>query len=148
MSESIQVFQFPSWIGFTVILVGLGFIALAAWMKSNDSAWKKVLIFGFIGLLAAGGIGPGVLLDRVILTKTQVTQRTGFWFAPNVRTFVISEMASVNVELRSGRKGRNKEIWLITMKSGDQIDFDPSDLWDRHRVEIEEHLQTHGVEVS
>ena len=148
MSESIQVFQFPGWIGFAVILVGLVFIALAAWMKAKDSAWKKVLIFGFIGLLAAGGIGPGVLLDRVILSATQITQRTGFWFAPNVRTFAISDMASFSVEERSGSKGRTKEIWLITMKSGDLVEFDPSDLWDRHRAEIEEHLQTHGVTVN
>jgi hypothetical protein len=146
--SSIQVFQFPSWIGFAVILVGLAFMALAAWMKARDSAWKKVLIFGFIGLLAAAGIGPGVLLDRVILSDAQITQRTGFWFAPNVRTFAISEMASVNVEVRSGSKGRNKEIWLISMKSGELVEFDPSDLWDRHRVEIQEHLQTYGVAVN
>lgn len=93
-------------------------------------------------------IGPGMLLDRVILGEDRVIQATGLWFSQSKTSFRYDDIRSISITTESDRKNRSYRLWTIHLANGNTEKFDPSDLWSRNEAIIVEFLTEKGVAIK
>jgi len=142
-----MIYTFPSYVpgiavGVAVVAAMIG--ALLLWARRP----LKLSLIAF-GVAALAGIilAPTLAMDRVVLDDEKLEQRTGFWFAPNVKGFRLADVASVTIGTARDDKNREYEVWIVEMKNGQTRQIDPGDLWEMNGPDIIERLRGRGIEV-
>ena len=115
-------------------------IALARRRRSR-SLGVGITLFG---LFAGGIIVPAMWVDRVVITPTELRQKTGFWFAPTHKGFRYSDVESVSIRAVKSRRSTNR-VWFLKLVGGGQGDIDPGDLWENNEGLVVDKLRGFGV---
>jgi hypothetical protein len=106
---------------------------------------RIVGLLGVAGTLFLGGlILPGMYMDRVVITPTEITQTTGLWFAPTVKGFRYADVRSVAI--RETQRGRHtSRVWFVQRRDGTTQEIDPGDLWEFNEALVVQKLRGYGV---
>jgi hypothetical protein len=125
-----------------VALVGVA-IALLQRRYRRDG-----MILALATVAVAGTIVPGILFDRVTATPTGIWQRTGFWFASNVKGFDYADVRSIRIETRHERKSLPNDIWILTLTKGGTRELDPGDLWSGNDAILIPLVEAQGIPIT
>ena len=142
-----MVYTFPGYvpgIAVAVAVVAAMIGALLLWRRKSLSL--SLIAFG-VSALAGVIFAPTLAMDRVVLDDEKLEQTTGFWFAPTVKGFRLTDVASVAIGTARDKKNREYEVWIVTMKNGQTRQIDPGDLWEMNGADIIERLRAKGIEV-
>lgn len=101
--------------------------------------------FGLIGLAL---IGPMMALDRVVLTKSAITQTTGFWFAPTVKGFAFQGVDRIVIAPVRERRGERTESHWFIHRDNQVQEIDPGDLWDHNTDTIVPWIRECGIRIT
>ena len=101
-----------------------------------------IVTLGVAGL--SGLIVPGMYQDRVVITPTEITQTTGFWFAPKVNSFRYADVRSVSIRTVE-KRDHDARLWVVRRKDGTTQEIDPGDLWEFNESLIVTKLRGYGV---
>lgn len=144
-----QVFTIPGWIVAipTLLAVVAAVVALALLAQKKKKTLRPLAVIPLgVAALLGGCCAPTLYNDQVTVTDTKVEQRTGFWFAPNVKGFSYKGVKSVQILDRpTGPKGRLAESWEVHYADGRVHVIDPGDLWEVNGAEIRALCEKRGV---
>ena len=140
-----MVYSFPPYI--TAIPIVIAIVAALVGMILLVKRKPVLYWLGAFAVAAVAGVifAPMIALDRVVLDDEKLEQTTGFWFAPTVKGFRLADAFSVTIRNEPNRKGRETEVWIITMKSGQTQRIDPGDLWEMNGDDIAARLEEKGI---
>jgi len=145
MMEETIVFRFSTAILAIPILIAIGTLITAGVLF----ALRKIglgVIATIVGLVAGLLFAPAMYADRVIVTGTGITQKTGFWFSPTHKGFQYADVAHVRItDKPMGPKQRMTEVWEVHHRTGLVEDIRPGDLWSTNADEIVALLKVRGV---
>ncbi len=127
-----------------MILIPVGGLATGAAL----GYFRRTRIAGAIVLcgtvLLGGLVLPGMYLDTVAITPTEITQKTGFWFAPTVKGFRYADVRSVSIrEVPEGAS--TMRVWTLRLKDGATRELDVGDLWEFNEAFVVQKLRGYGV---
>ena len=101
-----------------------------------------IVIFCTAGL--GGLLVPGMYLDAVVITPTEIDQPRGFWFERSPRGFRYADVRSVSI--RDVREGEATiRVWTLRRKDGTTRELDPGDLWNFNEDLVVRKLRGYGV---
>lgn len=143
-----MIYKFPSYVSGIAIAVAVVAAAVGAFLLWRRKPLEFPLVAFGVSLLAGGIVAPMLALDRVVLDDEKLEQTAGFWFAPTVKGFRLSDAESVTIVTLRGRRGRESELWIVKMKNGHSQQIDPGTLWERNGQDIIERLSAKGIEVT
>lgn len=72
--------------------------------------------------------------DRVVLDSEKLEQTTGFWLAPTVKGFRLTDVESITIGTAKDRRNREYEVWDVMLKNGQLQRIDPGDLWEINEI--------------
>jgi hypothetical protein len=86
----------------------------------------------------------------VVIDRERIEETGGFWFAPDVRGFRFDAVSSITITTltTTGRKKREYEAWIVTLKTGEKEIIRVGDIWKENRIAIISRLQDAGLEVK
>lgn len=142
-----MIYTFPSYVSGIVVAIAVLAAAIGAFLLWRRKALTLALIPFGVATLAGGIIAPMLALDRVVLDDQKLEQTTGFWFAPTIKGFRLTEVESVTIGTARNIKNREYQVWIAKMKNGDSQEIDPGDLWVMNGPDIIERLRAKGIEV-
>lgn len=95
----------------------------------------------FVGVL----ILPAMWRDRIVISPTEIWQKSGPWFTPNHKGFRYQNVKSVlrleiSASLRSGR------MWVVEYVDGGREEFNLGTLWENNEDVIVAKLRGFGVQ--
>jgi hypothetical protein len=85
--------------------------------KNPRLGWALMIL----GPLAAVIMGPGMMMDKVVVDKQHFSLVTGFWFAPTKHDVKFADVASIDLimeETRGARGRKNQNYYLLCHKKG------------------------------
>jgi hypothetical protein len=90
---------------------------------------------------------PGVWSDNLRITPEEISQTTGFWWAPTRHQLLISSMKEVRLGETTHGKTQVFPTWEVLHKDGRKEQLELSDLWSGGEDMLLKKLQEHGVQV-
>ncbi len=113
--------------------------------------YRPVRIPAALGAAGVAGLSalivPGMYLDRVVITPTEITQKTGLWFAPMVKGFRYADVRAVSIRTVQ-KKNMDVRRWVVTRIDGTTWEIDPGDLWEYNESVVVAKLRGYGVRVE
>ena len=110
---------------------------------------RATRVVGALGLAGTALLGatilPGMYLDSVVITPTEITQKTGLWFAPTVKTVRYADVRSISIRTVQKRKGPDARLWVARRTDGTVQEIDPGDLWEFNEELVVRKLSGYGV---
>ena len=97
---------------------------------------------GLAGLSAL--IVPGMYIDAVVITPTEIRQTTGLWFAQKAKGFRYSEVRSVTIKTVE-KENLDARVWVVRRTDGTTQEIDPGDLWEYNEAFVVAKLREYGV---
>src|SRR5439155_10168947 len=126
-SGGVTEFKFGTgtYVGLVVIPLALAAIGVAMILRGRDTTLRVLGAIGLAGLLLiCVMILPGVWRDRVVVDSQGVTQTTGFWWAPTVKTMRFADTKEVRlVSKPAGPDQRVQRVWEVHLKNGSTVDI-------------------------
>jgi len=141
-----KTFTFPVYISLIPLIIAAVPLVIGLFVLRRNRGAALLLFAVALGIAVL--FGPMLFHDRVVVTKEELTQTTGFWFAPTVKGFRFSETKAVTITTEIERRGIRNDIWTIHKKDGTTECIDPGDLWETNTDEIVPILKKHGIEVE
>jgi hypothetical protein len=129
------------WLGCLCALgVGIGAL-IATVFEERAIGLKVVAVAGGFGLLVVPAMG----FDRVVITPTDVSQTTGFWFAPTVERIRYDTVESISIKPEFARRATHR-VWHLHLRDGTDATLQPSDLLEGNESLIVRKLRGYGVQ--
>ena len=142
-----MIYTFPTYVPGMAITIAALAAAIGAFLLWRRKPLVLALVAFGVSVLAGGIFAPMLALDRVVLDDQKLEQTTGFWFAPTVKGFRLTDVESVTISTVRDMKNRKYEVWIAKMKDGHSQEVDPGDLWEMNGRDIIERLRAKGIEV-
>ncbi len=145
-NDQVMIFRNPPWgalipVAISAALFAVGFLGRRIGIPAGIR-WVMIALGGIAGIVVA----PMVYMERVTVSKTEITQQTGLPLVPLIEGFRYDEVQMIRLTTtRTGRRQRIIAIWEITYKDGNIDNFNPSDLWERNTDSIVPWLEEMGV---
>jgi hypothetical protein len=125
--------RFAAWIAIFLLVMPISF-----WLWRRRIGGKyppgAFIVSFFIPLFVV----PGIAMESVRLTRADLVVRTGFWFAPTVRTFPLEGLREI---------GESDRIWSFRYASGRSSRLHLPNLLEDNRPPIVDALRSRGVTV-
>lgn len=87
---------------------------------------------------------PIMWLDRVVITPTEIHQKTGFWFFSKHKGFRFADVEAIRIQ-EVKRRRRSSRDWFVNLVGGNQDQISPGDLWESNEAFVVEKLKGYGV---
>jgi hypothetical protein len=142
-------FTFQPWVPLLVALGGVIALPIGIVLFNRGQRfWGVLLAVG--GPLIAGGVAPGMYMDRVVVNQDGFYSRHGFWFSPKIHDIRYEDLSQVKlvVEESTGRRGKSYSYYFdCSFKSGKQERVPLGDIMREALPEIAGQFRQHGVPV-
>jgi hypothetical protein len=143
-----SVIRFTPFWRFAMVAVPVGALLVGAGL----SCFRRTFVPGLVTMLVALVVGvllvPGIYMDTVTITPTEIKQTTGFWFSPTVNTVRYSDVQSISIHTVKKRKGGDARRWIIHRTDGTTRELDPGDLWENNEDFVVKKLRQYGVTIQ
>lgn len=143
-----MIYTFPIYVPASAAAVGLIALVVGVFLIRAKRSYKAVLGAFFVAVLAGGILASMLAMDRVVLDDEKLEQTTGFWFAPTVKGFRLADVASIRISSAMDSKGRQQEIWIVSLTDGKTREINPGDLWENNGPDIRKRLQAKGIKIQ
>jgi hypothetical protein len=121
-------------------------VAFVLWRK-NIANRITCSVF-FASLLIPVIVVPGIACESIDASPSELSVRTGFWFAPTLHEYELTGIEGIReeeVEVRQRAMDRTDVRWVMTWPGGRARTLSLNDLFRENRAAIREHLEKHGV---
>ena len=144
------VFAFQPWVPLLVVVIGLAAVPVGIFLIIRKQYFWGIAL-ALAGPLAAGGLAPGLYLDKVIVNQEGFYSRHGFWWDPTIHQIRYEELSLVRLgfEEKTNRGRKSYSFYFdCVFKSGKQERVPLGDIMREALPEIAEQFRTHGVPVQ
>jgi hypothetical protein len=93
-------------------------------------------------------IVPGIALESIRASRTELTVRTGFWFSPTVKRISLSDLESITERRQAVRQRglpREDTYWHFRYQDGKRRSLRLSDLLAANRTAAADYLRRQGI---
>ena len=122
---STHEFTYELWVAVCAVLVGVG-VTVFGWMNRFGKGWR-----GWVMVVAGVAItlvaGPSLALSRIVVNETGFLRSSGFFGKTSVQDVKYSDVRSIKLETRRGRRGRRTDYVVCTKKDGSTAEFGVGD---------------------
>jgi hypothetical protein len=135
-----QVWRSPAGAIVPLIVACLLFVVLGCiCIRDKKMRMLGCFLIG-IAVVAAVMFAPTMLMERVVVSPSEFSVTSGFWFAPVRQGFVYQK-----VQLVRFRTLGRKPAWQIDFKDGHKEMIGSTPLWVQNEKSIIEALERHGI---
>lgn len=119
--------------------------------------WKRDILghyaagFFFASFCVPLIVLPGLAMESITISKTELRTKTGLWFAPTEKTYSLVGLKTIqetSVKRNQRVVSRNDLIWVFEWNSGEKRRLSLSDQLSGCRKEVAEYLQKSGIRVD
>jgi hypothetical protein len=127
--------RFAAWIAIFLVVMP---VALWLWRRRIGGKYPPgaFIVSFFIPLIVV----PGIAMESVRVTRTELAVRTGFWFAPTVKTLPLEGLREIEDSV--------DRVWSFRYASGRSTRLHLPNLLEDNRPPVVDALQSQGVPVT
>ena len=148
------IYRFPLLyvVGLLLLASALAYFGYLEARRSKDK--RKLSGTAFIAwVLALSAVGlklPSYLLDEIHVDESHMTWSAGPWWDPYEGSISLPDVKAVtaSVERSRGRRGWQRTVWQIEMKSGAVETYTVFDLWMEHYQSVKSHFLSRGIAID
>lgn len=146
---SIVIHSSPGrYVAWTLVFIFVATGSFVMWRKRIQREFSLALFIASFTI--PGLVIPGMMTDKVLVSREHVVTSTGFWFAPMQTEMPLAGLSCIREErkiVQSGRSWREKIIWQFEWEDGRRAELNLSDLFADNRDVVANYLRVHGVRV-
>jgi len=126
---STHEFKYELWVSVCAVLAGIG-LTVFGWLNREGKGWRGWIVIA-LGVGVTLFLGPSLAISRIVVNDQGFVRGSGFFAKTSLQDVKYSDLSSIKLETRRGRRGRRTDYVICTRKDGTTAEFGVSDALER-----------------
>ena len=122
---STHEFTYELWVAVVAALVGVA-VAVGGFLFRAGRGWRG-WILAAAGVMVALFMGPSLAMSRIAVNDKGFLRSSGIFGMTSVQDVKFSDIRSIKLETRRGRRGRRTDYMVCTKRDGSTAEFGMGD---------------------